>query len=87
MKIVLLILFYLSMSPAWAEDNSDCITNYYEIKGKRTCLLLVGAENDDVITKTTQIQPDQSTEQESVPDNEYDDLQAVDPDVSDPGPD
>ncbi len=84
MKIVLLSLLYLVTVSALAEENNNCKSNYYEVNGKRTCLLLVGVDGGVVIQKPIIEKP---VEQNLASDEEYDDLQVVDPSVSDPGPD
>lgn len=82
MKIVLLSLLYLIGLPAWATEDGNCDVNYYEINGKRTCLLLVGVESKTVPPKNIATNVDEPSVVE-----EDDALQAVNPDVSDIGPD
>lgn len=87
MKIVLLSLFYLVGLSAWAGENDSCTSNYYEVNGKRTCLFLIGTVNENTNSKSVITKSSKSV---TVPDDEGDNdlnLQAIDPNVSDPGPD
>lgn len=82
MKIVLLSLFYLIPLFVVADPDNSCVTNYYEINGKRTCLWLVDRKENVFLLSDDVIDDELNETFDS-----DEDLKALDPDMSDPVPD